>query len=87
MPLSCAQKDLHLYHYSFGTKLFYCPCAINYDELSAFTQLVIISASCSGKAAILLLRRTSSIAFYQERSILWNLLIKFSFWVEFVILM
>jgi len=63
MPLSCAQKDLHLYHYSFGTKLLYCPCVINEDALNAFTQLVRISAGCSVKAAMLLLKRTSSIAF------------------------
>jgi len=34
---------------------------------------------------MLLLKSTSSIAFYQERSTCWHFLITFSFWVEFVI--
>jgi hypothetical protein len=46
---------------------------------------VRISESCSGKAAVLLLKRTSSIAFYQECSVCWHFFITFSFRVEFVI--
>jgi hypothetical protein len=55
------------------------------DALIAFTQLVRISTGWSGRATMLLLKRTSSIAFYQERSTCWHCLITFSFWVEFVI--
>jgi hypothetical protein len=86
MQLSFAKKDFRLYHYYFGKKnCFIVPVLTIKDALIALTQLVRISAGCSGRETMLLLKRKSSIAFHRERSTYWHCLIAFSFWVEFVI--